>query len=259
MSLTDTDKRRLDEAGYLVLDNFITPAFLAALRRRIDELLVEEGDRAGAEFKQEPGCRRLANCADKGEIFRDILAMPRLHEYIAHVLGPDFKLSSMNVRSVNPHAPDAQPLHCDMAAVPDDHGYWVCNTVWMIDDFTPDNGPIRLVPGSHTWRKLPQDVLPDPAAPHPEEITLTGKAGTVVVMNAHLWHGGLSNHTDQPRTALHVFFCRRDKPQQQYQKQLLRPETQAGLSPKLRWLLALDDPVNDQLSAAVQVRSGFLK
>jgi hypothetical protein len=55
------------------------------------------------------------------------------------------------------------------------------------------------------------------------------------------------------------FYCRRDKPQQQYQTGLLRPEVQASLSPELRWILAIDDPLNDQLSAAVTVRSGFMK
>jgi ectoine hydroxylase-related dioxygenase (phytanoyl-CoA dioxygenase family) len=129
----------------------------------------------------------------------------------------------------------------------------------MLDDITPANGPIRMVPGSHRWGKLPQDVLPDPAAPHPEEVLLTGKAGTVVVMNAHLWHGGLGNHTAAPRTALHAFYCRRDRPQQQYQKRLLRPAVQSSLSPELRDLLALDDPLNDAISAEVAVRSGFLK
>ena len=42
-------------------------------------------------------------------------------------------------------------------------------------------------------------------------------------------------------------------------EQLLRPEVQAALSPELRSLLALDDPLNDELSASVAVRSGFLK
>jgi hypothetical protein len=49
-------------------------------------------------------------------------------------------------------------------------------------------------------------------------------------MNAHLWHGGTANRTSRPRLAMHAFYCRRDKPQQQYQKKLLRPEVQASLS-----------------------------
>ena len=146
-----------------------------------------------------------------------------------------------------------------MGAVPDEQGYWVCNTVWMLDDFTRENGPTRMVPGSHKWGTRPQDVLDDLFAPHPEEVLLTGKAGTIAVMNAHLWHGGTANLTARPRLAMHGFYCRRDKPQQQYQKQLLRADVQASLSPDLRRLLALDDPLNDELSANVTVRSGFMK
>jgi ectoine hydroxylase-related dioxygenase (phytanoyl-CoA dioxygenase family) len=78
-------------------------------------------------------------------------------------------------------------------------------------------------------------------------------------MNAHLWHGGTANRATAPRLAMHAFYCRRDKPQQQYQKRLLRPDVQAGLTSELRALLAIDDPLNDELSANVTVRSGFLK
>jgi hypothetical protein len=42
---------------------------LARLRRRLDEPFALEGDAAGAEFQQEPGCRRLANLIDKGHVF----------------------------------------------------------------------------------------------------------------------------------------------------------------------------------------------
>ena len=59
--------------------------------------------------------------------------------------------------------------------------------------------------------------------------------------------------------AMHVYYTRWDKPQQQYQKRLVRPEVQATLTPELRWLLALDDARNDELSETVAVRSGFLK
>jgi ectoine hydroxylase-related dioxygenase (phytanoyl-CoA dioxygenase family) len=175
------------------------------------------------------------------------------------VLGADCKLSSLNARSADPHTDLGQPLHVDMGAVPDAKGYWVCNTVWMLDDFTTENGPTRMVPGSHTWGTRPQDVLDDPHAAHPQEVLLTGAAGTVAVMNAHMWHAGTANRTAAPRLAMHGFYCRRDKPQQQYQKGLLRPGVQAALSSELRQILALDDPLNDQLSASVTVRSGFMK
>jgi ectoine hydroxylase-related dioxygenase (phytanoyl-CoA dioxygenase family) len=257
--MTTQDQQQLDRDGYLVLENFMGDALLHELRTRVEDLFRSEGDQAGAEFKQEEQTQRLANLVDKGEVFGRAIAMREILDCVGHVLGPEFKLSSLNVRSANPLSTWVQPLHCDMAAIADDRGYWVTNTVWMLDDFTLENGPTRLIPGSHRWGRLPQQSLADPRAPHPDEILLTGKAGTVVVMNAHLWHGGTANRTERPRCAMHGFYARSDKPQQQYQKRLLRPEVQKTLPPELRRLLALDDIRNDELSANVGVTSGFMK
>ncbi len=254
-----SQQRQLDELGYVLLPAFMPDVLLIKLRTRVEALFEAEGDAAGAEFKQEQGARRLANLVNKGAVFQQVISASPVLELVRHVLGGSCKLSSVNARSANPHNSKPQPLHCDMSAIPDQQGYWVCNCVWMLDDFTQRNGALRVVPGSHRWRQLPQNVLDDASLPHPDEIVLTGKAGSVIVMNAHLWHGGLANQTSDPRTAVHAFFCRRDKPQQQYQKQLLDQELQAGLPAELRELLALDDAANDSLSAGSVVRSGFLK
>jgi ectoine hydroxylase-related dioxygenase (phytanoyl-CoA dioxygenase family) len=257
--MTDREKRELDENGYVLLEDCMERDLLHDLRTRIHELYDEEGDRAGSEFRTEAHAHRLANLVDKGEVFGRAILSPRVLDCVRHVLGTDIKLSSLNARSADPNTDIGQPLHVDMGAIPDERGYWVCNTVWMLDDFTEDNGPTRMIPGSHRWGTRPQDVLDDPLASHPQEVLLTGRAGGVAIMNAHLWHGGTANKTAAPRLAMHAFYCRRDKPQQQYQKQLLRPSVQASLTPDLRHLLALDDPLNDTLSANVTVRSGFLK
>ena len=257
--MTAQERSQLDQQGFLILENYMGHRLLAELRERIEQLFLSEGEHAGSEFKQEEQTQRLANLVDKGEVFQRAIALPEILEGIGQVLGPQFKLSSLNARSANPHSTWVQPLHADMGAIPDEKGYWVANTVWMLDDFTQENGAIRMVPGSHRSGKLPQQALTDLQAPHPDEILITGTAGTVVVMNAHLWHGGTANRTARPRCAMHAFYARWDKPQQQYQKQLLRPEVQAKLTPALRRLLALDDPLNDQLSSCVERTSGFLK
>ena len=257
--MTPDERRQLDGQGYLLLDGCMGDDLLAALRARIGELFEEEGDHAGSEFRTEAIAHRLANLVDKGEVFRRAIVHAAVLERVRHVLGPDIKLSSLNARSADPHTDVGQPLHVDMAAVPDERGYWVCNTIWMLDDFTTENGPTRMIPGSHRWGTRPQDVLEDPMAAHPDEVLLTGRAGSIAVMNAHLWHGGTANRTSAPRLAMHAFYCRRDKPQQQYQKRLLRTEVQASLGRELRDVLALDDPLNDELSANVAVRSGFMK
>jgi ectoine hydroxylase-related dioxygenase (phytanoyl-CoA dioxygenase family) len=257
--MTDGEISQLDEQGFAVFRNFLNPATLAALRKHVEDLFEQEGENAGSEFRQEPFARRLANLVDKGEIFRKVFACPPVLDAVAHVLGPRFKLSSLNARSADPYSSEAQPLHCDAGSLPDARGNCVCNTIWLLDDFTPENGATRIVPGSHKWGLLPQKVLVDPSAPHPDEVLVLGPAGSVVVMNTHAWHGGTANRTSLPRRALHSFYCRWDQPQQQYQKRLLRPETQAALTPELRRLLALDDPANDELCAAATGMSGFMQ
>lgn len=259
MPVTDEQKRCLDNDGYITLTDFFGESLRERLSVRLQELYNAEGDLAGTEFKQEEGSARLANLVNKGQVFQPVIGERDILQFVRHVLGPEFKLSSLNARTARPNNNVRQPLHADMGAIADDRGYWVCNTVWMLDDFTEENGALRIVPGSHRWRKLPQDVLDDPIAPHPDEVQITGKAGTVVVMNAHAWHGGLENRTDRPRLALHAFYCRRDKPQQQYQKRLLDKSVQGNLSSELRELLALDDPLNDEVTTQAETRSGFLK
>jgi ectoine hydroxylase-related dioxygenase (phytanoyl-CoA dioxygenase family) len=252
-------QEQLREDGYVVLPDFFDQSTCQALIERCEALWALEGDQAGSEFRAEPGTRRLANLVDKGEIFKSVWANPEVLALVGEVLGPDFKLSSLNARSANPQSSTSQPLHADMGAIHDEKGFWVCNTVWLLDDFTPDNGALRAVPGTHKLGRLPQSELANPADTHPKEVLITAPRGTVVVMNAHLWHGGTANRTDRPRRALHSFYCRRDKPQQQWQSKLLGPETVAHLTSDERRLLALHDEENDGLCAAGAGASGFLK
>jgi ectoine hydroxylase-related dioxygenase (phytanoyl-CoA dioxygenase family) len=254
--LAQSEKKQLDELGYLVLPGFVPPPMLAELRDRVEALWEQEGSEAGSEFRHEPGARRLANLVDKGAIFAEVVSMPKILECIEHVIGPSYKLSSLNARSTNPNSEESQPWHADSAAIADERGYWVCNSIWMLDDFTTENGATRMIPRSHTWHRLPE---PGNTISRPDEELVTGTAGTVVIMNTHMWHGGTANRTGRCRRALHGFYTRGDKPQQQYQKALLRPETVAALTPLQRRVLAIDDAENNRLSSATTRVSGFLK
>ena len=81
-----------------------------------------------------------------------------------------------------------------------------------------------------------RDSVPDPIAPHPDEVRLTAP-GTVIVFNSHLWHGGTRNRTGSPRRALHSYFTRRANGQQLNQREYLRPQTRARLSPAAAFIL----------------------
>jgi hypothetical protein len=237
--LTQDERDHLDDDVFVVLAGLLDRDQADAVRRRYDELVSLEGDEAGGEFHQEAGTHRLANLVNKGAIFDALWTNPKQLAAIDHVLnGREIKLSSLNGRAALPGA-GHQGLHTDWsrAVVPGE--YEACNSMWMLDDFTPENGATRVVPGSHRWAKRPVDVLADPVAAHPDEILVTGRAGSVVVFNAHLWHSGRNNNTDRPRHAVHAFFIRRDADPQTVQRDYLLPETAARLSPGALYLLDL--------------------
>jgi len=235
--LTEPDRARLDRDGFLPLPGILGAGQLQAIRRRLAELSAAEGQRAGAEVHQEEGTDRLADLVNKDPVFDVCFTHPTILAAMAHVLG-DFTLSSLNARAALP-GHGQQRLHADWGVAVTPGNYLVCNSIWLIDDFTQANGPTRVVPGSHRSAQLPREVMADPFGPHPGEVKVLGEAGTVVIFNSHLWHGGTRNATDRPRRALHSYFCRRGLKQQLDQRAYARPETLARLSPAARYILGV--------------------
>ena len=226
---------RLDRDGYAPLPGVLSEAELTAIRARLAELLAAEGDQAGIEVHQEAGADRLADLVNKGPMFDPCFTHPKVLACIAHVLG-DFKLSSLNFRAALP-GHGHQQLHADYGGPMPPAEFQVCNSIWLLDDFTADNGATRVVPGSHRCAQRPREALDDPSAGHPDEVLLIAPAGTVVVFNSHLWHGGTENRSDRPRRALHSYFTRRANGQQLDQKKYIRPQTLARLNPAARFIL----------------------
>jgi ectoine hydroxylase-related dioxygenase (phytanoyl-CoA dioxygenase family) len=234
-SIDDETRERLDRDGYAPLAGVLSGQVLAVMRNRLAELLAAEGEQAGLEVHQEAGTDRLADLVNKDPVFEVCFTDPRLLACVAHVLG-DFKLSSLNFRAARP-GDGLQALHAEGGPVREPGQYQVCNSIWLLDDFTADNGATRVVPGSHRSGKSPGDVMSDVRDPHPGEVLLLAPAGTVVVFNSHLWHGGTLNRSLLPRRALHSYFTARRNSQQLDQRKYIRPETLGRLAPAARYIL----------------------
>ena len=235
-TLTEAERARLDSDGFLPLPGILTPQQVAAITGRLAALLEDEGEQAGKEVHQEAGTNRLSDLVNKDPLFAICFTHPRVLAAIAHVLRGEFKLSSLNARSALP-GQGLQALHADWGQAVEPDQYMVCNSIWLLDDFTESNGATRVVPGSQRSGALPRDVMPDPRAAHPDEIKLLAPAGTVVIFNSHTWHGGTLNSSARPRRALHAYFCRRDQPQQLDQRAYIRPETSARLDSAAHYIL----------------------
>lgn len=246
-TLTVEEQEFLDENGYLSLGILLDTQQRQAILNRVNEILDEEGDNAGFELFDSPhikhpkelGSDRLANLANKGKVFDIFYTHPKVLAAVRQVLGGDVKLSSLNYRAALPGY-GLQKLHVDWKEPVEQGDYKVCNSIWLLDDFSAANGATRLVAGSHLWGKVPADVMENPEDPHPQEMILEAPAGTVVIFNSHTWHGGTTNTTSAPRRAIHSYFCRGDQPQQLDHQRYINAETRERISPSMRALLAVD-------------------
>ncbi|MEM7560263.1 MAG: phytanoyl-CoA dioxygenase family protein, partial [Planctomycetota bacterium] len=226
--LNPKELTQLEKLGYVALGQLLDAEALTSIRGRIEILLADEQNQAGVELldsqnirhAKEEGADRLADLVNKGPEFEACFTHPKLLAGMRHVLGNDCKLSSLNYRAARPDGGE-QKLHVDWHEAITPPSFLVCNSIWLLDDFTEENGATRLVPGSHLRGKTPEQELEDPWATHPDEVLVTGEAGSVFLFNAHLWHGGTRNRSARQRRAIHSYFCRHDQPQQTNQLELL--------------------------------------
>ncbi len=239
-ALTPAQSGTLDADGFVILEDIIAPDWLAGLRHAFDAIFDREGDKAGVEVAQMEGVRRLADLVNKGTVFDDVYLQPTLLTAVFHVLQRPFKLHSLNGHDPLPGS-GLQGLHTDWGQPTAPGGpYHVVNSMWMLDDFTRANGATRCVPASHRKPDRISDHVADSMADHPDQVQLTGRAGSVAVFNGSLWHGSYRNRTDAPRRTLHCAFIAREHAQQTNQREYLRPDTARRLSPLARYILDVE-------------------
>ena len=167
-----------------------------------------------------------------GRLLEDPFLMPLL----SAMLKEDYVLSDISATSIGPHT-EGGYWHVDapltMLPEPLPDVVLAVQSVWMLDDFTADNGATRLVPGSHRTLKKPAwnyDRVDD-------EIALTGPAGSLALWLSHTWHRVGANVTDHPRRGIIGYFSQAwVKPFSDYTKSV-PAEMLKHYSPRARYLL----------------------
>lgn len=242
--LSKDEIQNLDRNGYVSLGQLLSASEVQAVNKRIDELILEEGEDAGSELfdskyirhPKEEGADRLADLVNKGALFDKFYTHPKVLAAIEAVLGNSYKLSSLNYRAAKP-GHGLQNLHVDYGNTVPEGSYKVCNTLWLLDDFTENNGATRIVPGTHKSKLLPHEVIKDTSLPHADEILIQAPVGSVFIFNSHVWHGGTTNRTENYRRSIHSYFCTVDQPQQLNQKQYITQETRSRISQNIQRIL----------------------
>ena len=257
-TLSNAQKTELEDLGFFIVENVISPAGIAKMRAEFERIHAAENDKGGHEVHVEPGARRISNIFNKTEAFDNCLWVPEVLAASAYLLG-EIKVHGANLRDpVKGYG--QQDLHVDVPKKFVDD-WWVVNAMIMLDDMTLDNGPTRIVPGSHKWAPInvpyvnigdwepaalsPEDaarVPKDLGAPYPGEVLVEAPAGSAIICNSSGWHAGTLKKTGMPRRMLHLTYTRRDLPQQLLQLDYLTPELYNRMSPVKRYLLEIEPP-----------------
>ena len=198
--LSEAQRARYDEAGFVIPDYRLPEETLAAIRAGHDRLLAlrpEYRDYCPALLEHDLGFLNYA---------RD----PHILDMVEQILGPDFALWNSSFFAKPAGDGRKTPWH-------QDGEYWPIRpvatcTVWMaIDDTTPENGCLRFIPGSHKAQRLrPHATNKNPGYTLHQELLpgeyderqafdLVLEAGQMSLHDIFLVHGSEANRSDNAR------------------------------------------------------------
>ena len=223
----------LHKHGFTVLPGPVPPGQMERLAAAYD---VAVASATGDDVKAGSVTTRVNDFVNRGAEFDALYIFTPLLEACAHVIGRPFKLSSMHARTLRPRSP-AQELHVDVQRNSAD---WpLVGFILMVDEFRPDNGATRFVPGSHQWPGTPEEVMADRRTNHDGQILACGPAGSLLIFNGSAWHGHTANTSVGPRRSLQGAFIPREGRAGTDFPARMQPETRARLGPLARHVLAL--------------------
>jgi ectoine hydroxylase-related dioxygenase (phytanoyl-CoA dioxygenase family) len=217
----------MKEDGFTVLEDVFDPAplYQAVLR-------LSAGVAPASNLFEGTNTIRVYNLLARDRIFEQVPVQEKILPIIEGVLDRGCLVSSLSSIDIGP-GETAQPLHADdqLIPLPKPHVSIICNTMWALTDFTVENGATRVVRGSHR-----QDRSPQPFGEMVEPIAATMKAGSVLVFDGSIWHGGGANTTSGRRIGLAMNYCAGWIRQQENQQLGIPLEVAKNFSPRLRKL-----------------------
>lgn len=256
----ETLKRDIEIWGYCVIERALDGPALAAVQDRLTRQAAAERKLHNMKnpANVDPVNQWVGMLLNKGEAFLKLVQEPLPMSLIEHLIGKDYLISCVDAQIQHPGA-GTMPLHTDQWWMPAPQQPGVrpprpadarrgtgkgldpaastkpfapiaaANVMWMISDFTEENGATRVVPGSHLSGEQPDASVPHRIA----TVAATGPAGTAFAFDARLWHGAAPNRTDRSRYGITTVGCGPQfRPLENYARGL-RPEAEARCPPEI--------------------------
>lgn len=206
MAEVDTDHviSEVDDRGYCILPNVISPGEADRARAALELILQKEI----TEEERQNCHQRVGAIAIKHPVFLDLMCHPLIVDIWKRYLGEDVVCSTWTSNTIYP-GHDKIGWHADYPywsiTSPWPTGNLAGQTVWLLDDFTEENGGTGVVPYSHKKGHLPEE--PRNLWRDDGEI-LTGERGSVIVGHGAWWHTARPNCSARPRSCLLGMYMR---------------------------------------------------
>ena len=194
-----TQVAALERLGYVILPDVLVGDDLERVRNALDRINADT--RFGIyEFEGER-TRRAYNVVSRTRAFDPMITDRSVLAIIESYFGEAPQLSASMGMTIH-EGQQAQPLHRDTGhySLPWPRPPLEVNALWALDDFHEANGATRMIPGSHR--------IPDEERPRTSPETVTMGAGSVLVYDGALWHGGGASTTPAPRRAINHIYAR---------------------------------------------------
>ena len=213
--LTPEELKTYREKGWIVPQYTLPDELLAEMRREYQTLIANnqhlESDIMLAPHQTNGGAQGVVG----SEKWFEFATHPDLMKIAGELIGEDIVLWGTTIFGKPAHSGKETPWH-------QDGDYYPIRpletlTIWIpLDDVTPDNGPMRFIPGSHKNKKLYSHSWKEGKdmtinlvcdSEHFDEDSsedLIIKAGQVSFHDVYMIHGSKANHTDKRRAAFIV-------------------------------------------------------
>ena len=207
------------ERGYTIVEGAVEASMLDRARSIIDRLVANASevscsndvyDLEESHSPTAPRVRRIKEPVERDPLFWELVRSPGVLEPLKQLIGPNLRLhgSKLNMKSAGYGSP--VEWHQDWAFYPHTNEDVLAIGV-MLDDVTPENGPLQIVPGSH--RGPIHDHQNDDAFVGAIDVarsgldvataaTLTGSAGSMTIHHVRAVHGSALNRSGRSRRVL---------------------------------------------------------
>ena len=189
--------------GFTLFPKMLEDSWVGAMRDSFEEI---------ADRLPNPDGSRAAAFVDvlehKPDLVLPALTNKRLLDFAEMIIGPHVQLESITYRRTAPQAPNTNLVlgfHRDMfAEFPQEgvyHSPLLFNALSYLQDLDDENGPLRIIPGSHL--KALSLTPEERKQPHPDEVIVYPTAGDVAVFHNAIVHSGTANYSKDYR---YLFF-----------------------------------------------------